>query len=61
MGPWGAARGFRRVTRARLRLAANLAEAGEKDAARKIYQNIAESRADDAQKKAAGAALARLG
>jgi|GEM_PF-780070 len=61
MGPLGAARGFRRVTRARLRLAANLAESGEKDAARKIYQNIAESRADDAQKKAAGAALARLG
>ena len=60
-GPWGAARGFRRVARARLRLAANLAEAGHKDAARKIYQNIAESRADDAQKKAAGAALARLG
>lgn len=50
-----------RATKARIRLAARLAEAGQKNAARVIYLAIAQSDAAEAQKKAAGIALALLG
>lgn len=58
----GTGRAARRVDRARLRLAANLAAAGQKDAARKIYDDLADGqRVDEVQKKAARVALAQLG
>lgn len=50
-----------RTTKARIRLAGKLAAAGQKDAAKNIYQAIAQSDAAPAQKKAAGRALAQLG
>lgn len=50
-----------RTTKARIRLAAKLAGVGQKDAAKRIYQSIAQSDAPTPQKKAAGIALAQLG
>ena len=51
-----------RSTKARVRLAAKLAGVGQKDAARQIYQSIAQSdAAAAAQKKAASIGLAQLG
>ncbi|HET6881924.1 MAG TPA: HEAT repeat domain-containing protein [Pirellulales bacterium] len=51
-----------RATKARVRLAAKLASVGQKDAASRIYQSIAQSdSAAAAQKKAAGLGLAQLG
>jgi hypothetical protein len=50
-----------RATKARVRLAAKLASVGQKDAAKQIYQSIAQSDAAAAQKKAAGIGLANLG
>jgi hypothetical protein len=51
-----------RLSRTRIRLAARLAGAGQKDAARQIYQSIAQSDgAAAAQKKAAIIGLAQLG
>lgn len=61
-GPSGSGKRVgKRVARARIRLADKLARAGQKDAARKIFQAVAESKADDAQKKAARVAIAELG
>jgi HEAT repeat protein len=57
----GQGRGARRVAKARLRLAANLAKAGEKDAARKIYEAISDGNYGEAQEKAATVGLAELG
>jgi aminopeptidase N len=50
-----------RIAKARVRLAAKLASAGQKDAAKQIYQSIAQSDAAAAQKKAANIGLAQLG
>jgi hypothetical protein len=51
-----------RVSKARIRLAAKLAAAGQKDAAKQIYQSIAQSENVAApQKKAATIGLAQLG
>lgn len=51
-----------RATKARVRLAARLAGAGQKEAAKKIYQSIAQSdTAAAAQKKAAAIGLTQLG
>lgn len=50
----------KRMSIARLQLAAKLAKAGNKDAARGIYQSIAADGADDAQKNAASRALSQL-
>jgi aminopeptidase N len=50
-----------RLTKARVRLASRLASAGQKDAARQIYQSILDSDAAAAQKRAAGTGLAQLG
>lgn len=61
LGKHSGERGQARATKARVRLAARLAETGQKDAAKKIYQSIAQSDAAAAQKKAAGIALAQLG
>ena len=57
----GYPRAARRVVKARLRLAEKLVSAGQQDAAKQIYQSIASGKFDAAQKKAAAAALARLG
>jgi HEAT repeat protein len=57
----GHPRAARRVVKARLRLAEKLVSAGQPDAAKQIYQSIASGKFDAAQKKAAAAALARLG
>jgi len=57
----GSLRAKRRVVKARLRWAEKLVSEGQKDAATKIYQSIASGKFDEAQKKAAAAALARLG
>jgi hypothetical protein len=54
-------RAGKRVARARLRLAEGLVRAGQKDAARKIYADVAASSSDEAQKKAAAAGLKNLG
>ena len=51
----------KRMNVARLRLAATLAKAGQKDAARGIYQSLTSDGADEAQKKAAKSALEQLG
>jgi aminopeptidase N len=61
LGKHGGQRSHLRASKARLRLAAKLAGAGEKEAAKNIYQSIAQSDAAAAQKKAAGIALAQLG
>ncbi|MGH7134387.1 MAG: HEAT repeat domain-containing protein [Pirellulales bacterium] len=51
-----------RVTKARVRLASRLVAAGQKDAAKKIFQSIVRSdTAPPAQKKAAGIGLTQLG
>ncbi|HVA47317.1 MAG TPA: HEAT repeat domain-containing protein [Pirellulales bacterium] len=50
-----------RATKARVRLAARLAGAGQKEAAKRIYEAIAQSDAAAAQKKAATIGLAQLG
>lgn len=50
-----------RAAKARVRLAATLARVGQKDAAKQIYQSIAQSDAAPAQKKAASIGLALLG
>ncbi|HWB14533.1 MAG TPA: HEAT repeat domain-containing protein [Pirellulales bacterium] len=51
-----------RLAKARVRLAARLASAGQKDAARQIYQSILDNdAAAAAQKRAAGTGLAQLG
>jgi len=54
-------RAAKRMNIARLQLAATLATAGQKDAARGIYQGVASDGADEAQKKAAKTALEQLG
>lgn len=54
-------RAAKRMDIARLQLAATLAKAGQKDAARGIYQGLAADGADEAQKKAAKTALEHLG
>jgi HEAT repeat protein len=54
-------RAARRVVKARLRLAEKLVAANQQGAARQIYQAVASGKFDEAQKKAAAAALARLG
>jgi HEAT repeat protein len=54
-------RAAKRMNVARLRLAATLAKAGQKDAARGIYQGLVSDGADEAQKKAAKSALEQLG
>ncbi|HEY2840554.1 MAG TPA: HEAT repeat domain-containing protein [Pirellulales bacterium] len=54
-------RAAKRTSIARLQLAQTLAKAGQKDAARGIYQSIASDGADDAQKNAAKSALTQLG
>ena len=54
-------RAAKRMDIARLQLAATLAKAGQKDAARGIYQGLASDGADEAQKKAAKSALEHLG
>ncbi|HEY1599729.1 MAG TPA: hypothetical protein VGG64_09015 [Pirellulales bacterium] len=54
-------RASKRTDVARLRLAGTLAKAGQKDAARGIYQALASDGADEAQKKAAKTALEHLG
>ena len=61
LGKHGGQRAQLRSTKARIRLAAKLADVGQKDAAKRIYQAIAQSDAGSAQKKAAGIALAQLG
>jgi len=53
-------RAAKRTSIARLQLAATLAKAGQKDAAKGIYQSIASDGADDAQKNAAKSALTQL-
>ncbi len=61
-GPGSArSRAQKRVARARIRLAENVARNGNKDAARKIFQAVAADAADDAQKQAAERGLAQLG
>lgn len=60
-GRLGGYRSALRVTKARVRLAENLARAGQKDAAKTIFQQVAAGEALEPQKKAARAALARLG
>ena len=50
-----------RTSKARVRLAEALAKAGQKDAAKRIYQAIAQSDAEPPQKKAAASALSQLG
>jgi HEAT repeat protein len=54
-------RAAKRMDIARLQLAATLAKAGQKDAARGIYQGLASDGADETQKKAAKSALEHLG
>jgi aminopeptidase N len=54
-------RAARRVVKARLRWAEKLASEGQNEAAKKVYQSIAAGKFGEAQKKAAAAALARLG
>jgi len=54
-------RAAKRADIARLRLAGTLSRAGQNDAARGIYQALASEGADEAQKKAAKAALEKLG
>jgi hypothetical protein len=54
-------RAAKRMDIARLQLAATLAKAGQKDAARSIYQGLASDGADEAQTKAAKTALEHLG
>jgi hypothetical protein len=46
-----------RISKARMRLAEQLAKAGDKESARKIYQQLAADGAEGAQKKAADLAL----
>lgn len=54
-------RGQSRSAKARVRLAAKLAAAGQKNSARRIFQSLAQSNATPAaQKKAAGIGLAQL-
>jgi hypothetical protein len=61
-GPQSGPRVQLRLTKARVRLAARLAGAGQKDAARQIYRSIVESEtAAAAQKRAASTGLAQLG
>jgi len=60
LGP-GNARAGKRMDIARLQLAATLAKAGQKDAARGIFQALSSDGADEAQKKAAKTALEQLG
>jgi HEAT repeat protein len=60
LGP-SSPRATKRMDIARLQLAATLAKAGQKDAARNIYQGLASDGADEAQKKAAKTALEHLG
>ncbi|HEY5313927.1 MAG TPA: hypothetical protein VIK18_15465 [Pirellulales bacterium] len=50
-----------RVAKARLRLAENLVAAGQKQAGRQIYQQLADGKYDPAQQKAAQAALKHVG
>ncbi len=57
----GNRRGAKRVGIARLRLAETLAAAGQKDAAAAIYKSMQSTATDEPQKKAAQAALAKLG
>jgi hypothetical protein len=57
----GNPRAAKRMNIARIQLAATLAKAGQKDAARGIYQGMASDGADEAQKKAAKSALEQLG
>ncbi len=57
----GYPRAARRVVKARLRLAEKLVSKGQSEAAKQIYQSIAAGKFDEAQRKAAAAALARLG
>ena len=60
LGP-ASPRAAKRMDIARLQLAATLAKAGQKDAARGIYQALTSDGADEAQKKAAKTALEQLG
>jgi hypothetical protein len=56
----GGMRAGKRVAKARLRLAENLVAAGQKQAGRQIFQQIADGKYDPAQQKAAQAALKRM-
>lgn len=56
----GGPRGNKRIARARLRLAEKLVSAGQKQAGRQIYEQIATGKFDPAQQKAAQAALNRI-
>ena len=60
-GKQGGHRAALRTNKARVRLAGTLAQAGRKDAAKSIYQSIAQSDAAPPQKKAAQSALSQLG
>jgi hypothetical protein len=57
----GGGRAGKRVARARLQLAENLVAAGQKQAGKQIYRQIADGKHDPAQQKAAQAAIKRLG
>jgi hypothetical protein len=50
-----------RLAKARVRLADTLAQAGQKEAAKAVFQAVAQSEADGPQKQAASRALAELG
>jgi hypothetical protein len=54
-------RGKARVARARIRLGNTLDRGGDKDGAKTVFTAVAGSEVDEAQKKAAAAALATLG
>lgn len=60
-GRQGGYRAALRTSKARVRLAGSLADAGQKDAAKRIYQSIAQSDAAPPQKKVAQSALSQLG
>jgi hypothetical protein len=54
-------RSKQRVTKARVRMAEQLAAAGDKDAARKIYESVASDSTEKAGKKAVEVALKKMG
>lgn len=60
IGELPSARARKLAARARVRLADTLVRAGQKDAAKQIYQAVAASKAPEAQKKTAKAAAATL-
>lgn len=59
--PGGGRKAKSRLGKARVRLAATLAAAGDKAAAKQLFGSIAESDCDEAQQRAARAAIKRLG